>query len=185
MNPSSLTFELPQAGSTESAEARSESLRLYEEHYESCYRFLILSGCSADECLDLLQEGFLRLHQSLRNGGRIENPKSWLIRVIHRLRIDEFRRSSRMSCFGDFPDHIWDHHVATESSPERAALDRERIEKLRAAVRGLTPTQRGYLMLRAEGLKFREIAELHGVTVGSVFDACARALRTIGKQRNA
>jgi RNA polymerase sigma-70 factor (ECF subfamily) len=184
MNPAPITFELSQAGLAERPEARSESLRLYEEHYESCYRFLILSGCSTDECLDLLQEGFLRLHQNLRKGVRIESPRSWLIRVLERLRIDEFRRASRVSSFGDFPDYIWDHHIATESSPEAAALDKERTEKLKAAVRGLTATQRRYLMLRAEGLKFREIAELHSVTIGSVFDACARALKAIGKQRN-
>src|SRR4051794_38507884 len=100
MNPATLTLEPSHAELTSSASARSESLRLYEEHYESCYRFLILSGSSTDECLDLLQDAFLRLHQSLRDGIRIENPKSWLIRVLHRLRIDEFRRSSRLSCFG-------------------------------------------------------------------------------------
>jgi RNA polymerase sigma-70 factor (ECF subfamily) len=184
MNPGPLTFELSHAGLTASAGARSESLRLYEEHYECCYRFLIFSGSSTDECLDLLQEGFLRLHQSLRNGVRIENPRSWLIRVLHRLRIDEFRRGSRVSSFGDFPDQVWEHRIVTEGTPETAALDQERMEQLRAAVQGLTVTQRQYLMLRTEGLKFREIAELYGVTVGSVFDACARALKAIGRQRN-
>jgi RNA polymerase sigma-70 factor (ECF subfamily) len=184
MNPAHLTLELSQAGLNRNAKAGSESLRLYEEHYESCYRFLILSGSSVDESLDLLQEGFLRLHTSLRNGVHIENPRSWLIRVLHRLRVDEFRRTSRVSCFGDFPEQVWDQRVLTEGTPETEALDRERIKTLQTAVQKLTAIQRQYLMLRAEGLKFREIAELYGVTVGSVFDACSRALKAIGKQAN-
>jgi RNA polymerase sigma factor (sigma-70 family) len=184
MNSAGPTLDISNSAVIEKATARAESQKLYEEHYESCYRILILRGASADESVELLQEGFLRLQQSLRDGVPIENPRSWLIRVLQRLRIDEFRRSSRMCSFADFPEEIWEHRVISSGTPETEILDRERTERLRAAVRQLTATQRQYLALRGEGLKFREIAELYGVTVGSVFDACARALKKLGKLTN-
>jgi DNA-directed RNA polymerase specialized sigma24 family protein len=60
--------------------------KLYDENHESCYRFLMMSGCSADEALELLQEAFLRLSQALSEGTSLERQRSWLIRVLQRLR---------------------------------------------------------------------------------------------------
>jgi RNA polymerase sigma-70 factor (ECF subfamily) len=157
---------------------------LYDEHYAACYRFLIMTGSSADDALELLQEAFLRLIERLRNGEKVESPRNWLFRVLQRLRVDEFRRSSRVSFYAEFPEHL---QGAGENSPnpETQFLDRERDERLRGAVAQLTATQYQYLALRAEGLKFREIADLHGVSIGSVFDACGRALRKLGTLTNA
>jgi len=158
--------------------------RLYDDHYPSCYRFLVFTGSSPDEAVELLQEGFLRLHQTLKSGGRLENPRNWLIRVLQRLRVDEFRRSTRISSFEDLPVEIRQSATAASGNPETDLLDQERFARLRAAVAELTETQYQYLALRAEGLKFREIADLHGVSVGSVFDACSRALKKLGRLTN-
>ena len=54
----------------------------------------------------------------------------------------------------------------------------------RAAFSRLTTRQCEYLNLRAEGLKLREIAELHGVTIQSVAETCARAIEALGKMTN-
>jgi RNA polymerase sigma-70 factor (ECF subfamily) len=159
--------------------------QLYDEHYPSCYRFLVFTGSSPDQALELLQEGFLRLCQTMKDGARVENPRSWLIRVLQRLRIDEFRRTARTSSFEDLPAEIQQRATADSADPETELLDQERFTRLRNAVRELTETQYQYLALRAEGLLFREIADLHGVSIGSVFDACSRALKKLGRLTNA
>jgi RNA polymerase sigma-70 factor (ECF subfamily) len=157
---------------------------LYDEHYASCYRFLMMTGSSADDALELLQEAFLRLCETLRSGARLDNPRNWLFRVLQRLRVDEFRRTSRINSYAELPDNLGDVHEEAEN-PEAQLLNRERAERLSRAVGQLTATQYQYLTLRAEGLKFREIAELHGVTIASVFDSCGRALKKLGKLTNA
>jgi RNA polymerase sigma-70 factor, ECF subfamily len=169
--------------------SRSETLgerveRLYDEHYPSCYRFLVFTGSSPDEAVELLQEAFLRLHQTLKGGSSLENPRSWLIRVLQRLRIDEFRRNLRTRSFEDLPADVWDRAAADGGTPETDLIDQERFARLRDAVGELTETQYQYLALRAEGLKFREISDLFGVSVGSVYDACSRALKKLGKLTN-
>jgi RNA polymerase sigma-70 factor, ECF subfamily len=186
VKPADLTFPSCALAFSQRATLAEHVQKLYEEHYQSCYRFLVLSGSSADEAVELLQEAFLRLYQTLKDGAKLDKPRSWLIRVLQRLRIDEFRRSSRMSSFADFPEELW-RRADTPSlcNPEMDLLDRERTERLQNAVRQLTPTQYQYLALRAEGLKFREIADLYGVSVGSVFDACGRALKKLGRLANA
>jgi DNA-directed RNA polymerase specialized sigma24 family protein len=46
-------------------------------------RHLILSGSSAPEAEDLIQEGFLRLFRHLGSGQKVDNPRSWLLRVAN------------------------------------------------------------------------------------------------------
>jgi DNA-directed RNA polymerase specialized sigma24 family protein len=43
----------------------------------------------------------------------------------------------------------------------------------------LTKVQLRYLALRTEGLKFREIAELYGVSSSTVAETCGRALEKL------
>ena len=157
---------------------------LYDEHYAACYRFLVFDGATSDESIDFLQEAFLRLYQSLKSGTRIENPRAWLIRVLQRLRIDEFRRTARECALVDFPEDVLPG-VQVAENPESELLGLERSRQLEQAVRQLTKRQYQYLALRAEGMKFREIAETFDVSIGSVSDACARALKKLGKLANA
>jgi transcriptional regulator len=45
----------------------------------------------------------------------------------------------------------------------------------------LTERQTKFLLLRAEGLKLREIAEMYGLTVQSVAESCERAMDRLGR----
>jgi DNA-binding CsgD family transcriptional regulator len=46
---------------------------------------------------------------------------------------------------------------------------------------GLTQRQFEYLLLRAEGLKLGEIAQMFEVTVQTVAESCARAIERLGR----
>jgi RNA polymerase sigma-70 factor, ECF subfamily len=156
----------------------------YEQHYDSLYRFLILSGCPPDAAPDYLQEAFIRLYKAVKEGSRIERPQSWLVRVLHHLRVNEFRRSKQQALHAPSVQFLWNQRVASMKDPESTLLERERLEHLQSAIEKLTEVQYQYLLLRLEGLKFREIADLYGVSIGSVADACGRALKKLGKLRN-
>jgi RNA polymerase sigma-70 factor (ECF subfamily) len=67
------------------------------------------------------------------------------------------------------------------SNPEALVLERERWDGLRSAIRTLTDHQRQCLHLRAEGLRYREIAETLGITVSSVVDTLTRAVEKLRK----
>jgi RNA polymerase sigma-70 factor (ECF subfamily) len=55
-----------------------------------------------------------------------------------------------------------------QRSPERCALDRERTRRLRAAILKLPEQQRECMLLRASGLRYREIAAALGIQISSV-----------------
>jgi DNA-directed RNA polymerase specialized sigma24 family protein len=62
--------------------------QLHEEHYEAVYRYLYLSGSTPADADEFIQEAFLRMFQALRDGGHIERPRNWLLRVAQNLRIE-------------------------------------------------------------------------------------------------
>jgi RNA polymerase sigma-70 factor (ECF subfamily) len=162
-------------------EPREIVARIYALHATSLHRYLLLSGCQPADADELLQEAFLRLFRALRQGEQLENPKAWLIRVLQNLRTDKARKESVYSYAA--PEEFsgmtpaWAGH---RPSPEEALIDQERFDRLHEAMRSLSERQYQYLLLRSEGLTFREIAELHSVAIQSVAETCARAIERLG-----
>jgi len=63
-----------------------------------------------------------------------------------------------------------------EPSPEDACSDAQRQQRLLAVVAALPDVDRSCLRMRAEGLRYREIAEILGISLGSVSMSMARSL---------
>ena len=153
---------------------------LYEEHYDRLFRYMLRCGCSESQADDYVQEAFLRLFRFLKQGNTIEKPKYWLLRVLRNIQIDEGRLHSHeavlddkeleagaIKAFGAAPD------------AESESISREWNESVQKAIAALPRKQYEYLLLRSEGLKLREIADLHGVSIQTVSEAIARAVDQI------
>jgi len=155
---------------------------LYEEHYRGLFRHLILSGSTSAEADDLIQEGFLRLFRHLGSGHEVDNPRSWLIRVLHNLRIDEIRKYKREFTL-EQPEFEYLAAQLCAQGPDAEAqmIANEQRARARKAFSKLAPRQYQYLLLRAEGLKLREIAEMFRVTVQTVSESCAKAMLELGR----
>lgn len=159
---------------------------LYEEHYAGLFRHLILSGSTAAEADDLIQEGFLRLFRHLGSGHPVDNPRWWLVKVMHNLRIDDIRKRKREFAL-DQPEltSMIEQMRTTGPDAEAEIIAREEQVRVEKAISRLAPRQYQYLLLRAEGLKLREIAEMFRVTVQTVSESCAKAmleLRRLGDE---
>jgi RNA polymerase sigma factor (sigma-70 family) len=154
--------------------------RLYEEHYDAVFRYLYLSGSRPADADEFIQEAFLRIFQALRRGSHIDKPRNWLLRVAHNLRHDEKREANRRDNYDE--EKLPIHKVIDPApDPEARLVERERLASFRAAMARLTDRQTKFLLLRAEGLKLREIAEMYGLTVQSVAESCERAMDRLGR----
>jgi RNA polymerase sigma-70 factor (ECF subfamily) len=60
-------------------------------------------------------------------------------------------------------------------------IEREKLLRMHRAVETLSPQQRQCLHLRAEGLRYREIADSIGVSVSTVSEFLERALVRLRK----
>jgi RNA polymerase sigma-70 factor (ECF subfamily) len=152
----------------------------YLQYHDSLCRFLVAIGCPVELVPDLLQEAFCRLFENLRAGKAIERPRSWLVRVLYNLFLNHVRRHKREFVLDESSVSVSTHLNGTAViDPEREYDLRQREERLAYAMRQLTPIQSRYMALRAEGLKFREISELCGVSTAAVAETCARALEKL------
>ena len=174
---SEISIDYSEAGVTSRTPAACVEL-LYVEHFTAIYRYLVLSGSSPADADEIAQETFLRLFTWLSRGQRVEKPRPWLMSVAHNLRLGELQRAARNA-------EVDRQYPADRApTPEQVVLQNERLRRLRAAMMQLTSRQRSYLHLRAEGLRLKEIAEMHGVTLQSVAEACSRAIQILGRLSN-
>jgi len=155
---------------------------LFQQLQVPVFRFLLRKTQNAGHAEDLTQETFLRLFRHLQQQRPLDNPKAWLFTVANNLATD-VRRSEKGT--QDLDEMIWkeieESRVGRHPDPEKVILQRERLDRLHVAVLNLTPLQRQCLHLRAEGLRYREIAGLLNMSVSTVVDAVRRATVNLAK----
>jgi RNA polymerase sigma-70 factor (ECF subfamily) len=63
-------------------------------------------------------------------------------------------------------------------------LEKEKFRQLGKAIRILTGSERGCLLLRAGGLRYREIGEVLGIPTSTVGDTVERAIMKLMEKCN-
>lgn len=177
MSGDSLSFPLPFQGFADSREATA----LYQELRKPLLRYLICLGLSADEAQDAVQEAFLRLHKHLVAGGSQANIRGWLFRVVHNDARNHQQSYERR--FGKPLDPDLDS-ISGEATPEQLMLEKEKLRRLGQAMLSLTEPERQCLLLRASGLRYREIAEVLEISTSTVGDTVDRAIKKLAEKCN-
>lgn len=158
-------------------------LALFEQLRAPVYRYLLSKTRDAGEAEELTQETFLRLCRHLQEERQLDNPKAWLFTVASNLAIDKRRNEAHVKDLDEFHwEEIEESRSGVQAGPEELVLQRERLDRLHIAVLNLTPLQRQCLHLRAEGLRYREIAELMEISMSTVVDAVRRATVKLARE---
>ena len=145
--------------------------RIYAAERQNIYAYLLHLGVAAPRAQELAQDAFLKLYLKMSERETIENPRAWLYRVSHNLAL---RIHERELVFDDLDPNS--NVPESLADPERAVLDRERRATLARAIRGLSRQQRNCLHLRAQGLRYREIADVAGISISAVGEFLRRAV---------
>jgi RNA polymerase sigma-70 factor, ECF subfamily len=129
--------------------------RLYDEHAQALFAFLLNFTRDADDTRDVLQEIFVKLARQPRLLDAARDERAFLIRLTHNAAIDLMRRRStrekRHEQFGAEKISVF----ATTRDPDEAAFR----EGLSVALGELPPDQRAVVHLKLwEGLTFEQIA---------------------------
>ena len=153
--------------------------RLVRPHFDRLYRLAWrLTGAKA-EAEDLFQELLIKAFGKLDDLVKIDEPGSWLCRVMYNLFIDEQRRFSRRRMHtveeGALSGDGLEGMPGTDD-PVRDNERREQLERLDAALRQLSDEHRIVVLLHdTEGYKLTEIQTLTGLPVGTVKSRLHRA----------
>lgn len=155
----------------------------FKELRDPICRYLLALGLDRSEAEEVLQETFLRLCQHVAADGEQANVRGWVFRVAHNLARDEHRRRQRRpsQSFDDIQGNI-DVTADPGASPEQQVIAQERQRRLIDALGRLPAHHRESLHLRAEGLRYREIAEVLGAGVSTVAEWVQQALKTLGEE---
>jgi RNA polymerase sigma-70 factor, ECF subfamily len=165
---------------------RFEKLSL--EHLDAVYRMALQLARHPDEAGELVQETYLK---ALRAADRFEEQgagiRAWLFKILHNVFYTSVARARREPTSSEDLAPAADTAPAP-NEPEPAwnldALDWEHVdERLKAAIEDLKPEYRSTLLLwGVEGLKYREIAEIQGVPIGTVMSRLHRARSILASQ---
>lgn len=153
-----------------------EVTSLYRELREPLLRYLVCLGLSKDEAQDVVQDTFLSLHRHLTAGGPQNNIRGWVFRVAHNQARN--RQGSYHRRFAEPLDPQFELMV-DETTPERVVLEKEKFQRLTKAIAALTDSERECLLLRAAGLRYREIGEALGIPTSTVGDTVERAIKKL------
>ncbi len=160
--------------------AFSELMSRYRSHVE---RQLYHLAPDWSDRADLAQEVWIRVY---RNLVRLHSPvkfKGWLSRITTNLFYDELRKRKRHAgtLSLDAPRYLDDGQVdweiaSEDPSPVDTMMTHEFYERLQEAIAELPEVFRTTIILREiQGLPYEEIAEITGVSLGTVKSRIARA----------
>ncbi len=153
--------------------------KLVRPHFDRLYRLAWrLTGQKA-EAEDLFQELLIKAYGKLDDLMRIDEPGSWLGRMMYNQFIDERRRYARRRMHTVTEGELPGGGLAELPGSEGPARDQERMERinaLQAALAKLSDEHRLVVLLHdTEGYKLEEIQELISVPLGTVKSRLHRA----------
>jgi RNA polymerase sigma-70 factor (ECF subfamily) len=137
-------------------------------------RYLHSLGLPIADGEDIVQETFLSLFHHLRDEKPRDNLHGWIFRVGHNLALKRLMRNGRETA-------AIPNEVDREPNPEESAAWNAQRMRLLSIVRALPERDRQCLFLRAEGLRYREIAEALDMSLGAVAASLSRSLGKLAR----
>jgi RNA polymerase sigma-70 factor (ECF subfamily) len=122
------------------------------------------------------------LFQHLRQGKSRENLRGWIFRVARNLALKQRTANQlHMRRVIEFDEASPEQHVDRHPNPEEHLQKSLRRKRLLAVVQALPEQDQSCLAMRAEGLRYREIAKALGISLGSVAASLARSLAKLSR----
>jgi RNA polymerase sigma-70 factor, ECF subfamily len=130
---------------------------------------------------DLQQEMLLQVWLALPSFNHHAQPSTWIYRVCLNTALTWRRGTARREQRFDRAADL--HALATDSaSPAESTGERELLDRLYAAIHTLPEFDRALVLLSLDGLAYREMAEVTGLTENHVGVALNRARQRLAKR---
>jgi len=169
------------AAEAKQSQIQCEVIRLFDELRGPSLRYVLSLGLSVHDGEEVIQEVFLALLRHLRMGRPRDNLRGWVFRVAHNLALKR-RYAARHSHETSTSDWEWaECRPDSSSNPEQEFSQNQRQSRLLAVFHSLPEEDRCCLRLRAEGLRYREIAAVLGKSLGSVSNSLTRSLARMAR----
>jgi RNA polymerase sigma-70 factor (ECF subfamily) len=160
----------------------AEVVELFDLLRNPVLRYLMGIGLPIEDAEEIVQEVFLALFQHLHGGKSRSNLRGWVFRVAHNLGLKRRGTAARnvaltSDAAGDGSSAIRD----SSPNPEDQIANAQRHARLLAVLSALPEQDRACLHLRGEGLRYREIAEVVGISLGAVSVSLTRSMARLAR----
>jgi RNA polymerase sigma-70 factor, ECF subfamily len=158
-----------------------EVVGLFDQLRNRLLRYTLSLGLPIQDGEEVIQEVFLSLSEHLRAGRPRNNLQGWVFRVAHNLAL---KRRTRDHALQDAPcrdEANAEQHADPSLNPEDQAIWEQRRRRLLAVVGALPERDQLCLRLRAEGLRYREIADVLAISLGAVSISLTRSLARLAR----
>lgn len=163
--------------------------RWVDEHADAMYRYAMQRVKGADVAEELVQETFLAALQAKDRFEGRSSDRTWLISILRRKIVDDFRRRSREQPFTDIDQagaaiedcfdrhHHWSPNPGPwPKRPDEAAEVPELRDAIRRCIEGLPSGLSDVFCLRElEGLSTESLCKIFGITPTNLWSRTHRA----------
>jgi RNA polymerase sigma-70 factor (ECF subfamily) len=153
-----------------------EVVSLYEQLRLPVLRYVLSFHLPVADAEEIVQEVFLALFRHLRQNKSRANLHGWIFKVAHNSALKQRSRSRRYAEQFSYLPVYFDAPADSSPGPEECMAATQRRRRLLAVFSALPERDRWCLSLRAEGLRYRQIAGVLGISPGSVANALSRSL---------
>jgi RNA polymerase sigma-70 factor, ECF subfamily len=160
-------------------ELEDEVIGLFDEFRNRLLRYLLSFGIPVAEGEEIIQEVFLALIWHVRLGRSRRNLRGWIFRVAHNLALKRHQLAGKFPRTAAPGSTVAEGQLDPSPNPEEQLLSRQRQARLLAVFRVLPQRDQSCLSLRAEGLRYREIAQVLGMSLGAVSISLTRSFRRL------
>lgn len=140
--------------------------RLYEDHFDKIYRYMVLKIGNSAEAEDMTQQVFIKAYESIGSYRWQGIPFSaWLFRIAHNQMVDFVRKQSKKP-WVPLDESL---PIMSDSDPEHDVEVKMDMEKVVTASKQLTKAQQEVISLRfAGGLSITEAAKTMRKSEGAI-----------------
>jgi RNA polymerase sigma-70 factor (ECF subfamily) len=160
-----------------------EVVTLFDQLRDRLSRYLLSLGLSPPDGEEIIQEVFLALFKHLQQGKPRHNLRAWIFRVAHNLALKQRHRARRnrdsLLQYGGASAEAF--FLDREPNPEDRFSRHEREARVSSVWDALPEQDQRCLSLRAEGLTYREIAEVLEMSLGAISISLTRSLKRFAR----
>lgn len=148
--------------------------QLYELTYKPLYAFLLSYTLNREDAQDLLQDTYVQIYKNCHLYRDQGNPMAWMMKIAKNLFLMKCRRDKGTEAnFEDMESEVGFEDIS--NIEDRIVLEKM-FEQLSAEDRNLI------IMHDIGGLKYREIAKLLDMPLGTVMARYHRGIRKLQKE---
>ena len=153
---------------------------LFTASYPAMVRYAAHRCGSLDLAEDLVQDAFGALFARLREGARIREPRAWVLKTVYHKICRSWREARKQS---ERAIPRLELEALSRASTGFGGLPSSDSSYLEEFLARLAPREKEVILLRAQGLRYREIASQLGISSNSVGTLLMRGMRKMRAAR--